>query len=61
MKRGEAADYAGISTRTIDKWRLDGLPFSLVGGTIFIHRDDLDKYIRSHAARTFARRHGYAV
>lgn len=58
MSQGEAAEYAGISIRTLHKWKLDGLPFSAVGGTVRIHRDDLDKYIRGHRARTIARRHG---
>lgn len=57
LRKSEAADYAGITTRTLDKWRHDGLPYSVVRGTVLFHRDDIDTYIRSHAARTIARRH----
>lgn len=57
LRKSEAAEYVGVSTRAIDNWRQEGLLFSMVGGTVLIHRDDLDDFIRGHQARTIARRH----
>lgn len=58
MRKIRAAAYAQVAPGTLDRWREAGLPFSVVGGTVLIHRADIDKYIREHRARLVARRHG---
>lgn len=57
LTKAEAAEYSKVHPDTIDRWRREGLVFSMVGGVVRIHVDDLDKFIRSHQARTIARRH----
>jgi excisionase family DNA binding protein len=57
MTKAEAAEYARVHPDTIDRWRQEGLVFSMVRGKVLIAREDLDAYIRSHRARTIARRH----
>ena len=57
FRKADAAEWASVSTSTIDAWRLEGLPYSTVGGTVLIHRDELDGFIREHRARVVARRH----
>jgi len=43
----KAAEYAGISERTLRSWLKGGLVYSrLSSGTILIHRDEIDHFIR---------------
>lgn len=50
LTRHEAADYAKVSWRTIDRWREDGLKASTIAGTVRIHIDDLNEFLRKHSA-----------
>lgn len=59
LRKSAAAERASVSTSTIDKWRNEGLPYHLIGGTVLVHIDELDSFIREHRARVIARRHGY--
>ena len=56
LRKTAAAEHASVSTSTIDQWRLEGLPYHLVGGTVLIDRLELDTFIREHRARVVARR-----
>ncbi|WP_297097831.1 helix-turn-helix domain-containing protein [uncultured Draconibacterium sp.] len=51
----EAAKYAGLSRRNLDRYRIEGtsftnktLPFSKLGAVIRIKRTDIDKYFMMH-------------
>lgn len=44
-----AADYTGMSQRTVRTWLKRGLPHSKVGGTILIEYRQLDQWLRSFA------------
>lgn len=59
LRKSAAAERASVSTSTIDKWRNEGLPYHLIGGTVLVHIDELDSFIREHRARVIARRHGF--
>jgi len=55
----EAAAYAGISRRQIDKLRIEGnevtgetLPYSKVGKSILIRRTKLDSFIERHEVKS---------
>ena len=44
----KAAQYAGISERTLRTWLKEGLVYSRVrSGTVLIHKDDIDQFIRN--------------
>jgi excisionase family DNA binding protein len=58
MRTKEAARHASVSPTTLYRWRCEGLPYSMVRGSILISRDDLDRYIGQHSARVILRRHG---
>lgn len=46
MKSGDVTKMLGISTGTLQKYRLNGtLPFKKVGGTIFYKRGDVLKLL----------------
>jgi predicted DNA-binding transcriptional regulator AlpA len=54
MREGPAAEYCGVSSRTLQRWRAngDGPPFVRLTGTIVGYRvADLDAFL---SARTFA-------
>lgn len=51
VKAKKAAQYAGISERTLWTWLSSGLPYARVGGTALVSLDDLDAYIRQHMVR----------
>jgi excisionase family DNA binding protein len=52
----QAADYAGVSARTIRRWRRTGeLPFYRKGRTVRIRRSDLDKYLEQFRVNTVSR------
>ena len=43
---GEAAEYLGMSTRYVEKRKVDGtLPFHKFGAAIRFHKKDLDEHI----------------
>ena len=48
VKVKKAAQYAGISERTLWTWLSSGLPYARVGGTALVSYKDLDTYIRKH-------------
>ena len=58
LRTSEAADHARVSATTLYRWRCEGLPYSLVRGAILISREDLDRFVREHAAMGIRRRHG---
>lgn len=51
MTRPEAADYLGLSPRTLANWHSSGrvkIPFYKVGRKkVIYHKSDLDKYLAS--------------
>ena len=59
LRTTQAAEYARVSPTTLYRWRLEGLPYSLVRGSILIARDDIDRFVRDHSARVILRRHGF--
>lgn len=61
MRTTEAAQHARVSPTTLYRWRCDGLPYSLVRGSILIDRDQLDRFVHEHAARGILRRHGIKI
>ena len=49
-KTKKAAQYAGVSERTMRDWLKQGLKHSrLLTGTILISYDDIDNYIKKYA------------
>ena len=59
LRTTQAAEYARVSPTTLYRWRLEGLPYSLVRGSVLISRDDIDRFVRDHSARVILRRHGF--
>ena len=47
-----AAEYSGVSKRTVHDWLTSGLPFSRVGRCVLIKRDDLDQFIEKHSVES---------
>jgi len=48
----EAADYLGVSPKTMAKWRCTGqvkIPYSKVGRCVRYSYEDLDHYLESHS------------
>ncbi len=58
LRTTDAARHANVSPNTLYRWRCDGLPYSLVRGSVLISREELDRYIGQHSARVVLRRHG---
>lgn len=50
MTRDEAAEYARVTTQTIDDWRKAGLPAAKPGRVVLIERQDLDDFLRGKKA-----------
>ena len=50
MKTGAAANYAGVSPRTLEKWRMtrSDLPFYRLGRAIIYSKEDLDSFLEKH-------------
>ena len=51
FSRKEAAEYMGISTRTLDRYRNDGLlPYYSQGPAhkVFISADNIEKFMEKH-------------
>ena len=44
----EAAKAAGVSTRTIQRWVVAGLPATRIGHTVRVAEDDLEAWMRDH-------------
>ena len=44
----KAAQYAGISERTLWTWASQGMPYAKINGTALFNYEDLDAYIRKH-------------
>jgi len=45
LRETEAAAYARVSTRTIQRWMANGLPHYAVGGIVLFRSKDLDRYV----------------
>lgn len=47
FNRFSAAEYAGVTTRQIDRWRASGLASTTDGRNVSIKKSDLDRYMKS--------------
>lgn len=57
LRPADAARHAGVHVRTIRRWReREGLPASVVGGVVLIHRRTLDEWIRDREEVRASRR-----
>lgn len=45
-----AADYASVSTSTVERWRRAGLNYHIVGGLVRMRRGEIDSWIASHTS-----------
>lgn len=50
MTRKEAAAYARVSTKTIDRWIRLGMPATRIGGRVLIRPAALSRWIEVKAA-----------
>ena len=59
LLRTEAAvEYTGFSRRTLHRWRVEGLPYHMVRGSVVYRRSDIDCWIDQHRVAVYDRRHG---
>jgi predicted DNA-binding transcriptional regulator AlpA len=56
LRTPQAAEYVGLSPRTLEKARLtgDGPPFRKIGRAVIYDTDDLDAWLASHVRSTTA-------
>jgi predicted site-specific integrase-resolvase len=57
MRTRAAEEYTGFSRRTLHRWRVAGLPWHLVEGSVVYHRDDIDRWMNKHRVAVYNRRH----
>ena len=48
MTPRQAAEYAGVSAKTIYRWRRDGLPYFQIGRVVRIRDIALREWLREH-------------
>jgi len=47
LRETEAAAYAHVSVRTIQRWIARGLPHYAIGGVVLFRQEDIDRFIAS--------------
>jgi len=47
LREAEAAAYAHVSVRTIQRWIARGLPHYAIGGVVLFQREDIDRFLTS--------------
>lgn len=54
LSNAEAADYLGLKTATLNKWRVygDGPPFIKIGRIIQYRKSDLDAFLNERLMRS---------
>ena len=50
ISNSEAMTLLGKSKATLARWREDGLPYSKIGTSVYYSLDDLNDWLRQHAA-----------
>ena len=63
MKTADAASYAGVSPRTLEKWRntRSDLPFHRLGRAIVYSKDDLDQFLARNRLLNTTGRHATLI
>jgi len=47
LRETEAAAYAHVSVRTVQRWIARGLPHYAIGGVVLFQREDIDRFLTS--------------
>lgn len=47
MTKHQAASYLCVTTRTVERWQHEGLPYHRVGGKNLYRRAELDEWVES--------------
>ncbi|WCG32623.1 DNA-binding protein [Enterococcus dispar] len=48
LRKGEAADFIGISSNTLSQWVEDGLKVSIVNGVQLISKAEISRFLIEH-------------
>lgn len=56
VSKKQACDYASASKKVIEQWMRDGLVYiKLPTGTVRMHTDDIDRYLRRYLVNRYTR------
>jgi predicted DNA-binding transcriptional regulator AlpA len=58
LRTDAACERYGVSRSTLHRWRVyEGMPHSVIRGTILYDSNEVDKWLRQHHVATFVKRH----